>query len=35
MAVRMVKAIPTTNTSLAGFAMYPSWLQYPWYQYPS
>jgi hypothetical protein len=42
MTARMVNAItrtiPTANTNLAGFgfgAMYPSWLQYPWYQYPS
>jgi hypothetical protein len=36
----MVNAIPTANTNLAGFdfgfgAMFPSWLQYHWYQYPS
>ncbi len=44
MIIRMVNAIartvPTVNTNLAGFdfgfgAMCPSWLQYPWYQYPS
>jgi hypothetical protein len=42
MIVRMINAIartiPTVNANLAGFgfgAMYPSWLQYPWYQYRS
>jgi hypothetical protein len=31
MTARMVNAIPTANTNLAGFGaiLFPSWLQYP------